>query len=117
MVMTSDVTSSSAASVVATRPRTLQMQSAEKRLTQALDNLRNSTPAQLFAGRYQLLSERVQGGQALVTARIWGTPKGCLGVGPGAPRRGRLGHAQPVWVRWPCSVCELASASALLSSM
>ena len=44
MVMTSDVTSSSAASVVATRPRTLQMQSAEKRLTQALDNLRSSTP-------------------------------------------------------------------------
>ena len=45
------------------------MQGAESRLAQALDNMRLSTPAQRFAGRYQLLSERVKGGQALVQVR------------------------------------------------
>ena len=64
MDMTDDFTISSFGST--RRPKTLQMKSAEGRLIQALDNLRLSTPAEPFAGRFQLLSERVTGGQALV---------------------------------------------------
>ena len=63
-VMTDDFTISSFGST--RRPKTLEMHSVESRLLQALDNLRLSTPAEPFAGRFQLLSERVTGGQALV---------------------------------------------------
>ena len=62
-VMTDDFTTSSFGS---SRPKTLEMKSAESRLLQALDNLRLSTPAELFAGRFQLLTEHVTGGQAVV---------------------------------------------------
>ena len=68
MDMTDDFTISSFGST--RRPKTLQMKSAEGRLIQALDNLRLSTPAEPFAGRFHLLSERVTGGQALVQVCI-----------------------------------------------
>ena len=65
--MTPDVTSSSLGS--ASRLKTVEMKSAEGQLVQALDNLRLRSPAEPFAGQFQLLTERVVGGQALVQVR------------------------------------------------
>ena len=65
--MTDEFTISSIGST--NRVKTLEMKSAEGRLVQALDNLRLSTPAEPFAAKFQLLNERVVGGQALVQVR------------------------------------------------
>lgn len=63
--------STSATTVVSTLgptclPLTTGPRMHKDQLAQALDNLRQSHPPQLFAKRYQLLHERVSGGQAVI---------------------------------------------------
>ena len=52
-----------------TAPQTIAEQEGQRRLEQALDNLRDAIPPCLFARRWQLLRARAHGGQAVVQVR------------------------------------------------
>ena len=54
---------------VTTRYDTLAWHDCGKQLGQALDNLRESRPSELFAHRYLILPQRVEGGQSMVQVR------------------------------------------------
>ena len=62
-----------------TIPRTIAIHGTEQRLTQALDNMRHADPPVPFAMRWQLLQERVHGGQALVQVSCSTSPA-CLAL-------------------------------------
>ena len=51
------------------RPSTLGSDDSQDQLKQALDNMRLASPPEAFARRYQLLAERVAGGQGVVQVR------------------------------------------------